>query len=428
MKLWNTVRSTWRDLDQPIFVGDRLQNNLKAITWVSIVSALMGLVTGTINIIEGQGLVIITGVAFFVGGIVSAISAGVFHNRKVSVLTATLLSFVVFTYYAVFGPVQGFAILWAMAMPIGISYFMSVKYGIIMTVYFEVLIIVLFYTPLREIMAQHYTEVFMQRLPFVFFCVGSFTCIAMISYHRSARFEIEYADRLNEEVNRQTKMATDRANRLLTLSEEMVRTLAITIDAKDKYTNGHSFRVSRYAAALAQHLGWEEREVRHLTREALLHDIGKIGVPDAVLNKPGRLSQEEFSTIKSHAAIGGEILSQSTMLLEAAEVARSHHERYDGTGYPDGLAGEKIPYHARLVSIADAYDAMRSDRIYRKGLAPAIIRGELVRGRGSQFDPVLLDAFLEMVDSGELDRIAQEVSEWERTQADLRRIIEAACA
>ena len=220
----------------------------------------------------------------------------------------------------------------------------------------------------------------------------------------------QYNSALQEEVDRQTRIARERADRLESMSEETVRTLAMAIDAKDRYTNGHSLRVASYSIALAAELGWEEEALKTLWREALLHDIGKIGIPDAVLNKPGRLEREEFETVKSHTTIGGRILARSESLLDAAAVARHHHERYDGTGYPSGLAGEDIPFHARVVSIADAYDAMRSDRIYRKGLSPDVIRGELVRGSGTQFDPALLSVFLQMADSGTLDETTKQVN------------------
>jgi putative nucleotidyltransferase with HDIG domain len=245
----------------------------------------------------------------------------------------------------------------------------------------------------------------MLRFPIVFAFVSAFTIISMVQYHKTALFEIEHTNKLNEEVARQTKAATERAVKLEHMTEEIVQTLAHVIDAKDKYTNGHSFRVSEYAVALAQKLGWDEERIENLRWEALLHDVGKIGVPDAVLNKPGKLTDQEFAIIKAHAAIGGDILSESSELTDAANTARYHHERYDGAGYPEGISGDSIPVNARVVAIADAYDAMHSDRIYRKGLPREKIRDELVRGRGTQFDPWFLDAFLQLFDSGELEQL-----------------------
>ena len=252
---------------------------------------------------------------------------------------------------------------------------------------------------------------------FVFFN-ALITIFVMYLYHKSALFEIDYANRLNEEVDKQTevareqsriateqskiateqsRIATERANQLEILSVEMVETLARTIDAKDRYTNGHSFRVSEYSVALARKLGWSEEEVQELEREALLHDIGKIGVPDAVLNQPGRLTDEEFEVIKSHTTVGRTILEGLDGMEKTAEVAAYHHERFDGRGYPEGRKGKDIPKHARIISIADSYDAMHSDRVYRKALPDDVIREELKKGSGTQFDPDYLPAFLELL-------------------------------
>lgn len=194
-----------------------------------------------------------------------------------------------------------------------------------------------------------------------------------------------------------------RKEELAKVSIRIMDTLAQTIDAKDKYTNGHSFRVSVYSTCLAKALGYSDKDVEVLRCDALLHDIGKIGVPDAILNNPGRLSPIEFDVIKSHAAIGAEILKDLAILPYASEVAGEHHERYDGKGYPNGKRGDDIAPFARIVSIADAYDAMSSDRIYRKALSREVIRKQLVDGRGTQFDPKFLDAFLKLFDDGLLE-------------------------
>lgn len=201
-------------------------------------------------------------------------------------------------------------------------------------------------------------------------------------------------------------IATEKANasaEKMMLSMKMLETLAGTLDAKDKYTNGHSMRVSFYATRLAEELGWDKERVSMLRYEALLHDIGKIGVPDAILNKPSRLSEMEFGLIKSHTIVGSDILKNMIAVPGASEVAKYHHERFDGKGYPNGLRGTDIPLNARIVCIADAYDAMSSDRIYRKALSGNVIRNELINGRGTQFDPELLDKFVEMMDADKLN-------------------------
>lgn len=208
---------------------------------------------------------------------------------------------------------------------------------------------------------------------------------------------------LEEEVKKQTAKAEERRKKVEQMSLQTIQTLAYAIDAKDKYTNGHSTRVSEYAVMLASELNWEAERIENLRYAALLHDIGKIGVPDAILNKPSRLTDVEYDIIKSHSTIGGNILKNITTIVGAENVARHHHERYDGRGYPDQLAGEEIPIEARVVGIADTFDAMNSKRIYRKPLSRERIREEFVKGRGTQFDPELLDIFLRLFDEDRLD-------------------------
>lgn len=182
------------------------------------------------------------------------------------------------------------------------------------------------------------------------------------------------------------------------LSLEVTLALAGTIDAKDKYTNGHSNRVAMYSRLLSVSLGDSEEDQKKVFYAALLHDIGKIGIPDSIINKPAKLTEEEFNTIKQHPAIGAQILSSVDSMRELTVGARSHHERFDGTGYPDGLKGEKIPRLARIICVADAYDAMTSNRSYRKFLPQKAVRDEFVKNSGTQFDPEIVKCILEVID------------------------------
>ena len=396
------IIEVYHNLNKSIYVGERLKANLSALTMVSIASALLGLVLIPINIATHQTTMLIAAVLTFLAASACGITAGVLKKRELAGLIPILFCTVAFTYYTVSGVGEGSAVLWSLLMPIGVSYFVSVKYGLLLSAYYSIFFGVIFHSPLQHRLGAYYSQSFMDRFPLLFLSISLFTGIAMVQYHRMALFEIEHTNRLNEEVARQTRVATERADQLERLSEEIVETLARTIDAKDRYTNGHSFRVSEYSVALARKLGWPEQELWELKREGLLHDIGKIGVPDAVLNKPGRLTDEEFAIIKSHTTIGRTILNGLEGMHAAEEVAACHHERYDGRGYPEGLSGEQIPVHARVVAIADAFDAMHSDRIYRKGLPYEMIHRELVQGRGTQFDPEFLDVFLKMYEDGEL--------------------------
>lgn len=172
--------------------------------------------------------------------------------------------------------------------------------------------------------------------------------------------------------------------------------LARTLEAKDRYTRGHSGRVAKYAVRLAAGLGLEDGFIENLRLAASLHDLGKIGVREEVLNKPGRLSPEEFALIKEHPLIGARILAPLAPLRELIPWIKHHHERYDGGGYPDGLKGEEISLGARVIALADSFDAMTTDRPYRKALPLEVALEEVRRGAGSQFDPELAVKWLEL--------------------------------
>lgn len=207
--------------------------------------------------------------------------------------------------------------------------------------------------------------------------------------------------RISEIEYKRQKEESDRLrNQTERVSLQMMKTLAATIEAKDDYMRGHSYRVAEYSALIAKQLGWSEHEMENLRNAAYLHDIGKIGVPDTILNKPTRLTDEEFAAIKSHTVMGADILKDITLLDHLVDIARNHHERYDGKGYPDGLVGEEIPLSARIVCVADSYDAMKSRRIYRNALPNEEIRRELLDNCGTQFDPQISRMFVDMLDNG----------------------------
>lgn len=196
------------------------------------------------------------------------------------------------------------------------------------------------------------------------------------------------------------KELEEKSRQLEMMTMHSIMSIANTIDAKDKYTSGHSTRVAKCSVAIAERLGWSKEELQNLQYVALLHDIGKIGVPDAVLNKPSRLTSDEFDIIKKHPSIGKEILKEIHTIPHVQEGALFHHERFDGNGYPYGLKGTNIPLYARIVCIADAYDAMSTDRVYRKHVSTEKMISEYERCRGSQFDPELTDIFIEMLKEG----------------------------
>ena len=199
---------------------------------------------------------------------------------------------------------------------------------------------------------------------------------------------------------RQNELASYREaeRREAAMFEQTAEALAGAIDAKDRYTHGHSTKVAALSRRIAEEAGFPERDCDHIYFAALLHDVGKIGVPDGIINKVGRLTDAEFEQIKRHPILGCQILSNIRQSPQLSVGAHYHHERYDGTGYPDGLRGGEIPEIARIIAVADAYDAMTSDRSYRGQLSPEKTRQELLEGRGKQFDPKYADLLLRILD------------------------------
>ena len=178
---------------------------------------------------------------------------------------------------------------------------------------------------------------------------------------------------------------------------DSIKTLRYTIEAKDMYTRGHSDRVAAYSVLIGKKLGLSDEDLHTLEIGGLFHDIGKIGVPDSVLLKESRLTDEEYSQIKQHPNIGVHILSNASIFDDILPIVEHHHEKYDGTGYPGRLAGNDIPYLARIATIADSFDAMASKRAYRDSLSIDKIISEFERCRGTQFDPELDDLFLDII-------------------------------
>lgn len=185
-----------------------------------------------------------------------------------------------------------------------------------------------------------------------------------------------------------------------------VETIMSSVDAKDEYTGGHSERVSEYVEYLARAVEdkypFTEDDIVRIKYIALLHDIGKIGIPDRILNKAGKLTNDEYTLMKRHTVIGDDLLASFEDMEGLADGIRHHHERYDGTGYPDGIAGEDIPIVARIICLADCFDAMTSNRVYRKRLSDEDVIAEIKRCSGTQFDPYLAEKFCELIEKGEL--------------------------
>lgn len=229
------------------------------------------------------------------------------------------------------------------------------------------------------------------------------------------RMEMElsrYRQKLELMVEDRTKQLEAGRRRIELTYDETLQALGAALDLRDTETAGHSRRVTLYSLQMAKGLGCSAEQLRQIARGAYLHDIGKIGVPDSILLKPGKLTPEETRVMESHVRVGYELVSRIAFLAGAAEIVLTHQERYDGTGYPQGLIGEEIPLGARIFAVADTLDAMTSDRPYRRALPFSAAREEIIRESGRQFDPAVVAAFLsipEEVWGGIRQQVAREI-------------------
>ena len=191
---------------------------------------------------------------------------------------------------------------------------------------------------------------------------------------------------------------------------DSIETLRYTVEAKDPYTRGHSDRVSEYSVLIGEKLGLSEEDIKTLRVGGLFHDIGKIGIPDSILLKEAKLTDDEYSQIKNHPSIGAHILCNAEVFQDIIPIVKHHHEKFDGTGYPSKLKGEDIPYLARIAAVADTFDAMTSKRTYRNALPLDVVRGEIERCSGTQFDPVIAKVFIDILDNNydEIEKIQEK--------------------
>jgi response regulator RpfG family c-di-GMP phosphodiesterase len=204
----------------------------------------------------------------------------------------------------------------------------------------------------------------------------------------------DYRQRLEEMVDQRTRQLQVALKRVERAYDETLEALSAVLDLRDNETAGHSRRVTGYCLEIAQAMGCSSEQLKTIARGVYLHDIGKFGIPDAILRKPGKLTEEEMAIMETHVRIGYELVCRIAFLAGSAQLVLTHHERYDGTGYPQGLLGEEIPLSARIFAVADTLDAMTSDRPYRRALPYSAAREEIIRESERQFDPKVVKEFL----------------------------------
>lgn len=254
--------------------------------------------------------------------------------------------------------------------------------------YLSLLIIV---PALAEMIQNFYVEIRAMNL-----CITLSLIILFTFVH--AQREVDNQRVVKEILLKDKKRAEELQEQQETMSEQLIQVLSGAVEAKDLYTNGHSLRVAQYSREIMYRLGGDEKAQTEAYYIGILHDVGKIRVNDEIINKDGKLTKSEFEKIKLHTIAGYQILRDVDVIPDLADGARWHHEKYDGSGYPNGLAGEEIPLIARIIAVADSYDAMTSNRSYRKAMTQEAAREQIVQGMGSQFDPKIAQIMLDMID------------------------------
>jgi len=290
---------------------------------------------------------------------------------------------------------NGVGSIWLLLLPLLSMYIIGISYGLYSSLAATAGLIILFQIPLtREHLLQRYSILFLTRYLILYVTGFILSAISMYNFHKLRIKENEYQQQLEEAV-------TAEHNKVVSISMQTIIAISNAVEAKNVLVGKHSLRVAHFSCLLAEKLGWPESELRRLHTIAMLHDIGKIGIESKILNKETVLNEEEFEKMKEHTTIGGHILKDFTVIPHVDLGANYHHEHFDGKGYPAGLAGEEIPIEARIVCIADSFDAMKYPRGYKGNMDPAHIKDEFLKAKGTQFDPYLTDVFIQVCEEND---------------------------
>lgn len=320
------------------------------------------------------------------------------HSKNLRRLLRIFFTFIcaVETLYLINGTLEGFGNFWFALVDYGILLILGMRIAHFICIYHSIIICAVLWTPLYKILPGASAYTFEYRL---WFPVTFLSLLALIFYSNLLLKTYQHRSSLDEKRLEMEIKRTKRKNENMVL--QAITSISELLDAKDPLTAEHSDRVAEYAGLIARRSGIEnEREINAIIRAGRLHDIGKMAIPDEILTKKGRLTDQEYETMKMHTIWGREILKNLTFIPEAQEVAGDHHERVDGKGYPKGLAGDEIPKYARIVSVADSLDAMNSNRCYRSCCGKDYIIEQFKQGRGKQFDAHLADIVCELIEDG----------------------------
>ncbi len=304
-----------------------------------------------------------------------------------------------FSFFYIYGGNSGFAALWILPVPVALNAIFSFNKTLPLGTYFLVFLVLMSYTPLKELVPYEYADAFVQRFPILYVTVFLLSSRLGINEKKA---EIDKILRYNE---LETAVLNERKKNYEN-SVRTVTTIVNTMEARDPYTRNHSERVATYSKEIGRRMGFDKEKLNRLYLAGLVHDIGKISLPDVVLNKPRELTDAEWELVKNHPETGYSIVWEYDGVVRGiGDATRYHHERIDGHGYPYGLKGDKIPEFARIVAVADAYDAMTSKRVFKEGQDPEYAKNELLKGRGTQFDGKIVDIFVDMIENHVFDDV-----------------------
>lgn len=323
------------------------------------------------------------------------------ENKTQYLDTFMAIIFIVETVFMLYGVNEGYSNYWAILATFVILIIFGMPRGLLVCTYFMVVSIIFFWTPVRANLPYNYSDSFCQVFPFLYILAFFISFIGNL-FIKKHRIEQEIRD---------ATLKVELREAIADIEHAMLDSVAIIstlIDEKDLYTKEHSKRVATYSRQIAERYGdsRKKEDLDMIYNIALLHDIGKIAVPDSILKKEQGLTDDEYEIMKMHTKWGEEILKGMEFVPNADVGAIYHHERYDGKGYPNGLSGEDIPLAGRIISVADTFDAMNSERVYRKPCSREYILKVLKEGRGTQFDATLADILCDLIEEGEIKVLA----------------------
>lgn len=371
---------------------------------VCLMMGLLGIILAIVSYIEQNTKMIIVSLIYGPAFIVSFFVT--LRTKKITffLVVGFILSYIMEIVYLLTGGQEGFGILWMCIITFFTFFINTNKVFFTVNSFYVLLLLLGFWSPLSQFCYQ-YSPAMRIRFPMLYLIEIVFTAFIKIKITKTEKSRnelinelIDLKNNLSDQVVERTKQLEEEKEFSDQLLIEVTQALATTIDAKDKYTSGHSKRVAEYSKKLAGLMELNDEEQNRIYLVGLLHDIGKIGIPDEIINKRDSLTDEEYQKVKEHPSIGFEILKNIKTMPDFEIGVRWHHERFDGKGYPDHLTNEKIPLFAQIISVADAYDAMTSNRSYRKYLPQDKVRSELEKGMGTQFNPEIATKMIELID------------------------------